>query len=488
MAPPHELGSDVGQIPLDACEAVGSDEVSNVQASHLGRPRSGRANPGLAGTGAYNAVVSDGRDPSRWRALAVAPVAAAQLVLAALAASEPALALGLIGGVVVVAAVLLAPLLLLVGAFPATFAYWRVGPASIGMSVADALTFLGALAALPFVPWRSPTLRRLLIASAGYGAVLLLTVLAHPASRSLIEVFHRMSMVVGAVFIGAAIAQLGRVRLALRAFLGTAALISIVAAVDTLAHHLQPAYPLGIQKNAAGELIVMGLVILLIVPRRVGLPKVQTAVLSTVLVIGLAASEARGPALALVAVFAIHLLRQRRRRDATRIARMAPLLLLASIVLIGISATTYRDRDLNSQTQQFNSLNSRLDTYDYAIENVWKPHLLDGSGLKWFFAPGSPVGAPHNLIISELSEAGLIGLAALALFLIVILRTARRSSSDLGDAAFLVMVARLLESMLGIFWTAGTGTLPFLLLGLMVGDEEDEVGSVQSTRSAAVRG
>jgi O-antigen ligase len=420
--------------------------------------------------------------------LVVAPVATGQLLLAALAASQPALALALIAGVVVVAAALLAPLLLLIGAFPATFAYWRVGPASIDMSVADALTFLGALAALPFVPWRSPTLRRVLIATFGYAAVLMLTVLAHPASRSFVEVFHRASMVVGAVLIGAAIARLGKVRLALRAFLATAALISIVAAVDTLAHHLQPAYPFGIQKNAAGELIVMGLVILLTVPHRVGLPRVHTAVLSTMLLVGLAASEARGPALALVAVFAIHLLRQRRRGGSSRIVRMAPLLLAASIVLIGISVVTYRDRDLNAQTEQFNSLNTRLDTYHYAIDEVWKPHLLDGSGLKWFFAPGSPVGAPHNLIISELSEVGLIGFAALAMLLVVVLRTARRSSSDLGDAAFLVMVARLLESMLGIFWTAGVGTLPFLVLGLMVGDEDEEVGVAGAARATAVRG
>ncbi len=170
---------------------------------------------------------------------------------------------------------------------------------------------------------------------------------------------------------------------------------------------------------------------------------------------------------------------------------MAPLLLAASIILIGISVVTYRDRDLSASTQQFNSLNTRLDTYHYAIDDVWRPHLLDGSGLKWFFAPGSPVGAPHNLIISELSEAGLIGLAALALFLIVVLRTSRRSSSDLGEAAFLVMVARLLESMLGIFWTAGVGTLPFLVLGLMVGDEDEEVGvgarRVRRPRSAGDR-
>jgi O-antigen ligase len=420
--------------------------------------------------------------------LAVAPVAATQLVLAALAASEPALALLLIAGVAVVALALLAPLVVLIAAFPASFAYWRVGPAAIDMSVADALTMLGALAALPFVPWRSPTLRRLLIATGGYAAVLLLTAFAHPAERSFVEVFHRTSMVVGALFIGSAVARLGHVRLALRAFLGTAAVISIVAALDTLAHHLQPAYPFGIQKNAAGELIVMGLVIVLTVPRRVGLSRMHTAVLSTLLLIGLAASEARGPALAFLAVFALHLLRQRRRGEASRIMRMAPLLLVASVLLIGISVVTYRDRDLNAQTEQFNSLNTRLDDYHYAIDSVWMPHILDGSGLKWFFAPDSPVGPPHNLIVSELSEAGLIGLLALCLFLLVLLRAARRSPSDLGEAAFLVMVARLLESMLGIFWTAGVGTLPFLVIGLMVGDEAEDVGVPPLVVASAVRG
>jgi len=441
---------------------------------------------GRAGSEVYDDGVSEGHDHPRWRALVVAPVAAAQLAVAAFAASEPALALGVIAGLVVLAVALLAPLVLLVGAFPATFAYWRVGPATVDMSVADAFTFLGALAALPFVPWRSPTLRRLLVATAGYAVVLSITVLAHPATRSLVEVFHRTSMVVGALLIGAAVAQLGKVRLALQAFLFTAALISVVAALDTLAHHLQPAYPFGIQKNAAGELIVMGLVVLLAVPHRVGLGRLPTAVLSTVLLVGLAASEARGPALALVAVFALHLLRQRRRQTSSRVVRLAPLLLAASIVLIGISIVTYRDRDLNSQTQQFNSLNSRLDTYHYAIDEVWKPHLLDGSGLKWFFAPGSPVGAPHNLVVSELSEVGLVGLAALVVFLVVLLRSTRRSSSDLGEAAYLVVVARLLESMLGIFWTAGVGTFPFLVVGLMVGDEQD-VDAVPPLRITALR-
>jgi O-antigen ligase len=454
--------------------------MSDVQRSHLSGTKTGRVR-------VYDFGVSDGHESSLWRRAVIVPIAAAQLGLAAIAASAPVLALGLVGAAVVAGLALLAPLVLLISAFPATFAYWRVGPASIGMSVADALTFAGAFAALPFVPWRSPTLRRVLAATAGYCGILFVTVLAHPSQRALVEVGHRASMVVGAMLIGAAVARLGRVRLALRAFIACAALVSVAAALDTLAHHLEPAYPFGIQKNAAGELIVMALVIMLTVPRRVALGRIQTAVVAATLVFGLAASEARGPALALIAVFALHLVRQRRRGGSSRIMRMAPLLLVVSVLFLGISVVTYKDRDLNQQTQQFNSLNSRLDTYHYAIQNVWEPHLFDGSGLKWFFAPNSPVGAPHNMVISELSEAGLVGLLGLIILLYVILRCMSRSSSELGEAAFLIVIGRVLESMLGIFWTAGTGTLPFLIVGLVIGDEEEAIAERPSRVAAFSR-
>ena len=44
--------------------------------------------------------------------------------------------------------------------------------------------------------------------------------------------------------------------------------------------------------------------------------------------------------------------------------------------------------------------------------------------------------------------------------------------TPLGDAGFLVLAERILDSMLGILWVAGTGTLPFLVVGLAVGDDD----------------
>jgi polysaccharide biosynthesis protein PslJ len=402
------------------------------------------------------------------------PVAAAQLVVATVASLQPALALLLVGGLAALVIALVAPLLVLVGVFPATFAYWRVGPASVDMSVTDALTFLGILAALPFVPWRSPALRRVLLAVAGYWVLLLLTVVAHPAQRSLIEAFHQASIVGGAVCIGAALGRMGQVRLALRALIITCGVISLAAALDTVAHKLRPAYPFGIQKNAAGELLVMGLVVLLAAPHRLEWTRWQLGIAAGLLVAGLAASESRGAALALVAVFALHLVRQRRQGASGRIMRLAPLLLVASILLIAISAITYSNRDLNPSNAQFNSVNTRLDDYSYAIEQKWEHNVVFGAGLKWFFAPDSQYGVPHDLLVDELSEAGLVGLLGLVVLLWVILRTVRRAASDLSEAGYLAVVARLLEATVGVFWVAGPGTLPFLIVGLVVGDEAHE--------------
>ena len=56
--------------------------------------------------------------------------------------------------------------------FPATYAYWRVGPAAAGMSVTDLLAMLGTVAALPYVPWQSPAFKRALLATGMYAVML----------------------------------------------------------------------------------------------------------------------------------------------------------------------------------------------------------------------------------------------------------------------------------------------------------------------------
>src|SRR5688572_30197659 len=85
---------------------------------------------------------------------------AGQIAAGGAAASSPSLVV--VGAVGVLSAVLLvvAPSLLLLAALPSTIGYWRVGPAASSLSFADVALAGAFLAALPYVPWSSPRLRR----------------------------------------------------------------------------------------------------------------------------------------------------------------------------------------------------------------------------------------------------------------------------------------------------------------------------------------
>jgi hypothetical protein len=102
--------------------------------------------------------------------------------------------------------ILTAPAILLAAVFATTFAYFRVGPASVNMSMGDAVTVLAVLAAVPFVPWRNRSLRRVLMGLAFYLVLVLISVLAHPTDKAIAEWFHRAVLCGGTVVIGAAAA------------------------------------------------------------------------------------------------------------------------------------------------------------------------------------------------------------------------------------------------------------------------------------------
>lgn len=397
----------------------------------------------------------------------LAPIAAAEAVLAAAAATNPLTAGALVGAIVAVAVAVLAPAIILAATFPATFAYWRVGPSAAGMSITDAMTILGALASIPYVPWRSQLLRQMLRPFAIYIGLLAISVAAHTTPRTVTELAHRVLLVVGALMIGAAISHLGHTRLALRALFLAAAVVSVAAVIFTLTHGLAPAYPFGIHKNAAGGLLASCLIIALTSGDRLEIRHQWAWVLYTLIGIGFMSSQSRGTMLALVAVVLVFVTRHGRGRGL----RLAPILFAVTLVLLGIAAATYTQRDLAASDAKFSSLNTRVDNYTDAFENEFKPHPMVGAGMKWFRITDGTSAGPHNLIIAELSETGLAGMVGLTVFLALMLNALRKNHGAMSETAYLVMLERILDSLLGIFWVAGSGTLPFLVVGLAVGED-----------------
>jgi hypothetical protein len=413
-------------------------------------------------------VIDAMRERSLARIFATLVVSALIVLLAGLIPSQPALALGVAALLLVAGVAFTAPTLLLAAIFAATFGYWRVGPSGLNMSIADALTALALVAAMPFVPWKSRSLRRLLIAIAAYQGLTLMSVLASPTHLAVGEWFHRMLLFGGAILVGAAVAHRRQTSIALRGFIFAAGIVSVAAIASSLTHGFSAGYPFGMQKNFAGPLLAMSVVLIVVVPWRLELRPSFVRHLRILLVIGLVATQSRGAGLALVAVIAIYAARHRSAR------RRAPIFfLLVSLTLIVGSVVSLRSDTINNP--KFNGVDTRESAFDVALNDVWEPHPFVGGGLRWFAEPGRAATQPHNIVVSELAEIGLIGLFGLVILATTTVVVLFRRRDPIGEAAFLVFVFILLFSMTGIFWLAGSLTLPMLVVGLAVGEDAASV-------------
>jgi polysaccharide biosynthesis protein PslJ len=385
---------------------------------------------------------------------------ALQAGIGLLAAQDPQLALA--AAVVLAAAVLavISPLGVAAVAFPAVLATRRLGGGGIDLSYADAVLVVATALALPFVPWRSRVLRNVLSALGLYLVVLAVTIIANPSVRAVIELFHRLELVAGAVMVGAAIAATGRTRFALRLLVAACAGLAVAAIAFTLSHGWAPAYPLGVNKNAAGFFLTCALLLLVVVPRHVELPRAASLPIQVLILAGLAACQSRASAATFVSVLLISSVR--------RTGSKALIPIVGTVALVAMIWTTSQRLTEDSPGAQFNSLNTRIDTYDRTME-LWQGDPIFGVGVRFFREPALAAGEPHNLIIASLGESGVVGTAGFVAFNIAVIAMFRRRKDALGHAALYLTIAHAIDSMAGIFWVAGTGTLPWLVVGLAVG-------------------
>ena len=402
-------------------------------------------------------------------------VLAAQVSIAFLLSQSPTKAWAVALGFVGLVCVLTLPRSILTLALPATYLYYRVGPASTEISLADVMLGVALVAALPFVPWRSPVLRSMLRIVALYLLVLAIAIIAVPSKRAVIEWGHRAFLAGGGVVVGAAITQttLLAVR-ALRAFLAASAVVAAGAIFDALAHwgsgtFPAPAYPFGIHKNAAGFLLACALLVLIVAPGFVALPRILKAPAIALLFTGMAACQSRGAVIALVSVLVVWVLYERR-------ITISPLVLVGAALLIAMTYFTINATfasDTNDGAARFNSVNSRVATYDAALR-LWRHDPLVGVGLKFWRDPAlaaqTAFGEPHDLVVSALAESGLIGLSGLVVLVVGGLVVVRRSRAQLAALAGAILLANVVDSLVGIYWVAGTLTFAWIVAGLACGE------------------
>ena len=407
-------------------------------------------------------------------ALFVVVVAAVQFVVALVAAGRPGDAFVLVGALVLVASALVFPRVVLVLAVLATMLPQRVGPAALNLSVSDAMGMLGLIAALRFVPWNDRRVRMVLSGLAIYLGTLTVSLVTHHAQKAVLEVAHRGVLFGGAILIGVAIVQSGITRQALRAFMVATGVLGVTAIAYSVTNGFAEAYVLQLQKNHAGLLLAAGFLVAFSAGRQLAWPPGVITALRVLTLLGLAATQSRAAALGLAAALAVRPLVLGRRGNQRTVSIG---ILVICLALLGYTAASLNANDLSrpQDEQQFTSINTRTDTYEAAIKEVWRPSPLIGGGLRYFTDPSSPTIAPHNLVISELAEVGIIGLAGMITLLIATFLALRRSRSQLAVLAMMALVLRVTQGMAEIFWVAGPLTIAIILVGIgLTEDPSDE--------------
>jgi hypothetical protein len=347
-------------------------------------------------------------------------------------------------------------------AVPSVVLAWRVGSSASSVSIADVVLVLAALAAIPLVDWeRNHTLRRIIVLIACNQVVLLVVLAAHPTRAAILEWCHRLALLGGSAIVGAALVRQGRVRAALRLYLTLAALLAVASIVDSARRGFAPPYPLGLHKNFAGNLLMMGILLAYVVPRLVALPPRLLPPLRILLMLGLLSTQSRGSMVALflgLLVWAVH---------DHRLRWTSPLPYVLSLLMLGFAYTSLTSGP--GADTQFGSVNSRL-VFQREAWTAFRQEPLFGKGLRFYRGASAGLQSnPHNVAFETLAESGVVGAAGLVVLMVGSLAVLRRLDHPLGVAALVMVSAKLAHGLFDIYWLAGSMSLPWIVAGMALG-------------------
>jgi O-antigen ligase len=117
-----------------------------------------------------------------------------------------------------------------------------------------------------------------------------------------------------------------------------------------------------------------------------------------------------------------------------------------------------------------NSVYQRLEWYADSTE-VWKNNPWFGAGLRWWYTGLlREEFQPPQAELEVLSTAGVVGLIGFVIMLVGIMWVLwYRLPPEYGTLAVAVVLARVVQGQLDLFWIALVVSLPFLIAGVCVG-------------------
>lgn len=388
------------------------------------------------------------------------------VVLAALTATQPYLALGVGAVVLVVGLTLRSPMALPVLGMPLLLLVNRVGGA---LSISDFVLFAAFWPALLFGrrPMSRP-MRNVLWASAFYQATVLFTVIVNPYVANVVEWFHSWLLVGGALLVGWAIGAAGHARLALGLYVGGSTVVALAALAQfavnlgqgsTGAVYLNE--PLMMHKNYIGCVLAFAAIIVYTRPRWLRWNDLLCLGLFGLFLAGILVAQSRQALIGLAVAIAVVALRPDPHRHRSKVVLLA---IAGAAVVVGTLV-----QDQLESGNQYNSAYQRLIWFRQSLL-IWEQYPWFGAGLRWWYTDRFEENfQPPNAEFEMLSSGGVVGLLGFLVMFLAILVILWRVDSRYGTLAFVLVLMRLVQGQFDLFWVAAQVSIPFVIAGVCLG-------------------
>jgi hypothetical protein len=347
---------------------------------------------------------------------------------------------------------------------PATLVIVRAGGSTSNISTSDVVLFGATLCALLlFRISEAPEVRRLLVLLAIYQCTTLLAVLDNPYRADFIEWFHEVVMVGGSLVVGWVVGRGDRAKAAVSIYVAGATGLALWTLPVAVAHHFQPVYlPGGMQKNFIGDMLAFAVVLAYARPVWIGWsgrrwPRVSM----TLCVMGIVATQSKQAMISCAVGILFLAFRDRglSHRSKGIFLAILPFMLISYLLISGEVSSTNR----------FNSFHQRQ-TWLHEAWQLWRISPWFGVGLRWWYTNRFPFAfQPPNAEAEVLTSAGLIGLIGFAVLTIGAMRVLMRMPHPYGSVVLAILIMRLVQGQLDIFWVSAIGSFPWMIIGLACG-------------------
>jgi hypothetical protein len=401
-------------------------------------------------------------------------------VLAAVGVAVPRNGLYAVAGavaVLVTGATIYQPVAIPVLAMPALVVVQRVGGDSTNLSFSDLALFGAFWAALLLGPrpWSRP-LRWLLWLSVVYQVATLFTVIANPYRSNTIEWFHAWLSIAGALVVGWAVGRAGFARVGIVLYLIPCFLIALLVcgvALNQLAHgDTEPVFlnwPFFMHKNFTGDVLGIAALVLYARPPWLALPRWFAYGGFWLCIAAIAGSQSRQAIVGLGIAVLVIALRRGQGVHHTKLVLLA--VIPAAFFVVQVL------QDQLASGNQFNSAYQRLTWFQQSLV-VWNQNQWFGAGLRWWYTDRTGFHfQPPQAELEVLSSAGTIGLIGFVVLMVGTLVVLWRVAPQYGTLAFAVVLARLVQGQLDLFWVSIQTSVPFVIAAVCLGAlARDEAG------------